>query len=60
MTFSIIQVKYAKSFQFLERLENCGKINTVEQMKLRDVIEDLNGNPRVGDTMEMMKKELKK
>jgi len=53
-------LKYAMSPQFLRRLENCGKINAVEHMKLRDVIEDVNGNPRAGDTMEIMKKEMRK
>ena len=38
-------LRYAKSLQFLERLENCGKINVVECMRLRDVVEDVNGNP---------------
>ena len=35
-------LRYALSLQFLERLENCGKINAVECMRLRDVIEDVN------------------
>ena len=50
-------LRYAMSLQFLERLENCGKINAVERMKLKDEIEDVNGNPRAGDTLELMKKE---
>ena len=29
-------------------------------MRLRDVIEDVNVNPKAGDTLEMMKKELRK
>ena len=40
-----------------QRLEICGKINTVERMKLIDVIEDVNGRPKVRDTLEMLKKE---
>ena len=36
-------LRYAMSLQFLERLEKCGKINTIERMKLKDVIEDVNG-----------------
>ena len=48
------------SLQFLERLENCEKINAAERMKLKDVIEDVNGNPKDGDTLELMKKELRK
>ena len=53
-------LRYALSLQFLERLENCGKINAVERMRLRDVIEDVNWNLRAGDTLEMIKKELRK
>ena len=45
--------------QFIERLENGGKINAVQQMRLKDLIEDVNINPKVGDTLEMMKKELR-
>ena len=29
-------------------------------MKLKDVIEDIDGNPRAGDTLEMLKKELRR
>ena len=29
-------------------------------MRLKDVIEDVNGNPKAGDTLEMIKKELRK
>ena len=53
-------LRYAMSLQFLERLENCGKINAVERMKLKNVIEDLNSNPKDGDTLELTKKELRK
>ena len=48
------------NLQFLERLEKCGKINTVEKIKLKDIIEDIDGNPRAEDTFEMLKKELKR
>ena len=44
-------LKYAVSLQFRGRLENCGKINVVKRMRLRDVIKDDNGNPKVGDTL---------
>ena len=44
----------------MERLDNCGKIIAVERMKLKDMIEDVNGNPKDGDTLELMKKELRK
>ena len=53
-------LRYAMSLQFLERLEKCGKINTVERKKLEDVIEDVNGEPNIGDTLEMLKKELRR
>ena len=39
-------LRYAMSLQFLERIENCRKIIAVERMKLKDVIEDVNGNPK--------------
>ena len=48
------------SLQFFERLEKCRDINAVEKMKLKDVIEDVNGEPKVGDTLEMLKKELRR
>ena len=53
-------LKYAMSLQLLERLEKCGYINDVERMKIKDVIEDVNSNPKKGDTFELMKKVLKK
>ena len=46
--------------QFLERLEKSGKVNAVEKKTIRDILEDVHGNPKEGDTLEMMKKELKK
>ena len=46
--------------QFLEMLEKCGDINEVKKMKLKDLIEDVNGEPKVGDTLEMLKKELRR
>ena len=51
---------YAMGLQFLERLEKSGKVNAVEKKILRDILEDVDGNPKEGDTLEMMKKELKK
>ena len=41
-------------------MEKCEDINTVERIKLKDVIEDVDGNPKARDTLELMKKELKK
>ena len=29
-------------------------------MKLKDVIEDINGEPKVGDNLDMLKKELRR
>ena len=53
-------LEYAMGLQFLERLENSGRINAVEKKILRDILEDVDGNPRVGETVELMKKELRK
>ena len=39
-------MRYALGLQFLERLEGCGDINEIEKLKLRDVIEDVNVNPK--------------
>ena len=66
MTMEVEKIKlaenleYALILQFLERLENLGKINAIEWMRLKDVIEDVNRNPKAGKTLEMMKKELRK
>ena len=46
--------------QFLERLEKSGKVNAVEKKMLRDILEDADGNPRAGEILELMKKELKR
>ena len=43
---------------FLEMLENSGKINAVEREGLREVIEDVEGNPKAGDTLNLIKKKL--
>ena len=51
---------YAIGLHFLERLDKRGKVNAVEKKILRDILEDVDGNPKQGDTLEMMKKELKK
>ena len=53
-------LKYALSLQFVDRLEKSGKINTGEKLRLKDVIEDENGEPRAGDVTEKLKKELRK
>merc|ERR1712240_124313 len=51
---------YAMGLQFLERLEKSGKLKAVEKKILRDILEDADRNPRVGETLELMKKELKR
>ena len=53
-------LKYAIRLQFLKRFKNSGKIDTVDKMIMRDVLEDVNGNPRDGGIIELMKKELRK
>ena len=53
-------LRYALSLQFVERLEKDGKINSGEKLRLRDVIEDYAGEPRVGDVTQYLKKELRK
>ena len=52
-------LKYSMGFQILERSENSKNINSVERMRLRDVLEDVNGNPRAKKTLELMKKDLR-
>ena len=51
---------YAMGLQFLERLEKSGRVNAVEKNILRDILEDVDGNPKAGETLELMKKELRK
>ena len=51
---------YAMGLQFLKRLVKSGKVNTVEKKMLRDILEDADGNPKAGETLELMKKELKR
>ena len=54
------RLKYALSSQFVDRLEESGKINPTEKLWLKDILEDTDGNPKAGDTTETMKKELKR
>jgi len=54
------RLKYALSAQFVDRLEDGGKINTTEKLRLKDILEDANGNPKEGDTTDAMKRELKR
>ena len=54
------RLRYALSSQFIDRLEEGGKINSNEKLRLKDILEDVEGNPKDGDTMEAMKKELKR
>ena len=53
-------IKYALSLQFVDRLEKDGKINAGEKLRLKDSIEDNNGELRAGDVSEHLKKELRK
>ena len=39
-------LRYALSLQFVERLETGGKITITEKMRLKDVLEDVNGEPK--------------
>ena len=54
------QLEYAVSAQFVERLEEGGKVNSGERIRLKDILETREGKPRDGNTMEEMKKELKR
>ena len=51
---------YAMGLQFLERVEKSGKVSVVEKKILRDILEDGDGNPKEGETLELMKRELKR
>ena len=51
---------YAKALQFLERLDNSGKINALDRQGLREVIEDVEGKPKAEDAVNLMKKKLRK
>ena len=44
---------YAMGLQFLEWLEKSGKVNAVEKKILRDILEDADGNPKQGETLEL-------
>ena len=51
---------YAMRLQFLERLEKSGKVNALEKNILSDILEDVDGNPKGGETLELMEKKLRK
>ena len=53
-------LKYALSSQCVDRLEKESKINAGEKLWLKDVMEDNDGKPRVGNIPEYIKKELVK
>ena len=42
---------YAMGLQFLERLENSSKVYAIEKKILRDIMEDVDGNPKKGETL---------
>ena len=52
--------KYALSTQFIDRLEESGKINSNVKLRLKDILEHTEGNPKEGETTESMKKEFKR
>ena len=54
------RLEYALSAQFVDRLEEGGKINSNKKLRLKDLLKDVDGNPKAGETMENMKKELKR
>merc|ERR1712074_162172 len=54
------RLQYAVSAQFVDRLEENGKINATEKLRLKDILEDQDGKPKAGDTTEQMKRELKR
>ena len=54
------RLQYAVSAQFVDRLEENGKINATEKLRKKDILEDQDGKPKAGDTTEQMKRELKR
>ena len=54
------RLEYALSSQFVDRLEESGKINSTEKLRLKYILEDADGNPKAGNTTENMRKELKR
>ena len=46
--------------QFVDRLEKSGEINISEKLRLKDLIETKDGEPRVCNVVEILKKELRK
>ena len=51
---------YAMRLQFLERLKKSGKVNAVEKNMLRDILGDADRNPKEGNILDIMKKELRR
>ena len=54
------RMEYAISAEFVEKLEESGKINATEKLRLKDILEEPDGQPRRGDTRELMIRELKR
>ena len=50
------KIEYAQSALFVDRLEENGKINSYKKVRLKDMLEDVDGNPKEGDdnTMKLM------
>ena len=46
---------HVMGLQFLEKLEKSGKVNAVEKKISRDILEDVDGNPKEGDMLGLMK-----
>ena len=53
-------LKYALSLQFVEHLEKSKQIDLSEKLRLKDAIQDVDGNPREGNITEYLRKEMKK
>merc|ERR1712105_124912 len=54
------RMEYAVAAQFVDRLEESGKINATEKLRLKDILEEPDCKPKRGDTTELMKRELKR
>merc|ERR1712105_306419 len=60
LDMSTPRMEYAVTAQFVDRLEESGKINATEKLRLKDILEEPDGKPKRGDTTELMKRELKR
>ena len=60
LDMSTPRMEYAVTAQFVDRLEESGKINATEKLRLKDILEESDGRPKRGDTTTLMKRELKR